>query len=1366
MRTFYTLFNTKNALKLSLVAAISWLGGSSLNAQITGNYEIDRGGTASSTVYLDFKSVIDDLRGLARTDGGYINSRTGGTIGGAFQGITGHATFTVKAGSGPYTLTTRLTIPDIAAMSSSATVTFKGNNEVLTYSGSSSARATIHMNGADWFRFDSLSIINTRTSYAQCVRFSNNADDNIFENCEIRTPNVTGATTSTASGSVCIMFGAVESSVNTSQWGTSVRGNNGSRNIIRNNSIGGREGSGTGSGPRNAIILAGNSGGDGTEDNLIQDNYISNIYMVAINMEGADGTTIDGNEITNPDVTNPPSWGSAAINMDNSTAITSKETNITKNRIHHQYGTSSSGGAVYYGIWGRDVGNGDMNINNNTLYDVKVTNEVGLIIIGTRNAGKSIIYHNTAAIKGTGVGNPALFGCLFNGSTQNTVRNNNMEITFDRPGPHWGYFDRGTSIFDNNNAFIDRSGTGNPTTTDYYGQIGGTNIANLTAWQAQGRGLNSTDEFSNFLNYATGDLRPLNFTLNNTGVGLGVLDDINDSARSTTTPDVGAFEIKLDASVTAFPWTDFSVCGNFQDSVRITIKNNNFFPIKDVPVFYQINAARVDEIDTTTIPAGGSVDYTFSKMAKFNDPGANTFSAGIGVADDNLTNNSISYTVTVTSSPTGSMLTSNPGTGINQPIYNLSGCDVTVPGAPLDYTFSAPTGYTTYSASAGAGNWSASSQVRTIAGGTVVAGATADAPGTNDINVQVDPPVNMTDSPLMLYVTFVDPTTGCDTTYEKCITVAPRGIPDFGFPPVICENVFEVFDNLSTVSSGFLEYEWRIDSMGTIVGGALNTNPAFAFSAGTYDVTLVVVTDPYGYRDSVTKTVTVTPIPVVDFVRVNACEGQNVTLTNTTVPINSNFTWDFGDGSPTVNTVNAFKSYVPGGYAVTLKAEKNGCASEITKNVYQFAKPVANGSLLSGSCSNEAFKFNNTTTISNGNTGYLWDFDEPNAISTDPTPSYTFQTHGTKQVRLKSVSEFGCEDTLDAPITVIVKEAPQAAFAIDDACSETPTTFTNNSTAPASATNNYTWTIEGNTAVNNNTTFTHNWSALGKQTVTLVAAADNSCTDVNTQEINVKIQPIANFELGDVCQGETVQIPNLTTWPAGDVTYSWTIGISASTSTSTDGAPTAIADAAPGNYNVSLTSTITGGCSSTKVIPIEVKPLPETCDFTIDDDFSNGINNYDLNPTGGSTANTNYTWVYSFGGSDVSTNAGKQDLLIPKTAGIGPITVTMIADRNGCKCSKTVTRVITSNKTLPNGAAFKVYPNPTEGNVNIEIANNNQELVIEIFNAVGTRVATVETNNQNNGSFKADLSNLASGLYIVKVKSGATVTTQRITLTK
>ena len=1179
MRTFYTLFNTKNALKLSLVAAISWLGGSSLNAQITGNYEIDRGGTASSTVYLDFKSVIDDLRGLARTDGGYINSRTGGTIGGAFQGITGHATFTVKAGSGPYTLTTRLTIPDIAAMSSSATVTFKGNNEVLTYSGSSSARATIYMNGADWFRFDSLSVINTRSSYAQCFRFANNADDNIIENCEVRTPNVTGGTTSTTSGSCPIFFGSSEYTLNGGQWGTSAAGSNGNRNIIRNNSIGGRNtGSSAGAGPQCAIKLIGTSGGDGTEDNEIRDNYISNIYYRAIYIEGADGTIVDGNELTNPHVTTLSDWGTSAIYLDNWNNTTNKETNINANRIHHNHGTTGSYRREYHGVYVYDAGDGDAIVSNNAAYDLRSSGTLYGYRSAGYNDGKMTYHHNTFAhVDNSFTTSPTVYGVYASpqGSSSTEHINNIIQITGSggsQTTSRYAFFDRawGSSTFSYNNGFVDRSGTGNPTSGDHYGSANGNQ--NLTQWQAGGRGANSTEIDANFLDYSTGDLRPLSFALNNSGNNLGYTTDINDSARLVANPDRGAFEIKIDASISAFPWTDFAVCGDYQDSVRITIKNENNFAIRDVPVYFQINALRTDEVITSTIPAFGSINHVFAKMAKFNDPGANTFIAGVGVADDNATNNTISHSVVVTSSPTGSDYTANPIAGINQPIYNLSGCDVTAPGAPLDYTFRAPDGYTSYSTTAGAGNWNASSQVRTVAGGTVVAGATTDAPGTNDINVQVDPPVNMTDSPLMLYVTFVDPTTGCDTTYEKCITVAPRGIPDFGFPPVICENVFEVFDNLSTVSSGFLEYEWRIDSMGTIIGGAINTNPAFAFSAGSYDVTLVTVTNPYGYRDSVTKTVTVTPIPVVDFVRVNACEGQNVTLTNTTNPINSNFTWDFGDGSPTVNTVNAFKSYVPGGYAVTLKAEKNGCASEITKNVYQFAKPVANGALLSGSCSNDEFKFTNTTTISLGNTGYLWDFDEPNAISTDANPTYTFQTPGTKLVKLKSVSEFGCEDDLDVPITVVVKEAPNAAFVIDDACSETPTTFTNTSTTPASATNNYTWTIEGNTAVNNNTTFTHNWSVLGKQSITLVAAADNGCTDVNTEEINVKIQPIADFVLGDVCQGETIQIPNLTTWPAGDISYNWTIGISTSTATSTDGAPTAIADAAPGNYNVTLES--------------------------------------------------------------------------------------------------------------------------------------------------------------------------------------------------
>jgi len=85
---------------------------------------------------------------------------------------------------------------------------------------------------------------------------------------------------------------------------------------------------------------------------------------------------------------------------------------------------------------------------------------------------------------------------------------------------------------------------------------------------------------------------------------------------------------------------------------------------------------------------------------------------------------------------------------------------------------------------------------------------------------------------------------------------------------------------------------------------------------------------------------------------------------------------------------------------------------------------------------------------------------------------------------------------------------------------------------------------------------------------------------------------------------------------------------------------------------------------------------------------------------------------------------------------------------------------------LPNGGEFKIYPNPSNGNVNIEVANNNENLVVEIFNAVGAKVATVNTNNANNGVFNINLAEQAAGLYIVKVTTANQTVAQRITITK
>jgi len=1374
MKTIYNLFNKTRGIPFSILTALGLFICSNSNAQITGNYTIDRNGTASATVYKDFKSVVDDLKGVTRSDGGASNN-TG-------TGVTGNAVFTVLAGSGPYTWTStdQLVIPVIATTSSTKTVTFKGNNEIINYTGSSSDRAAIRLDGADWFRFDSIQLYNLRSTQAWGFQFRTSADNNIIENCVVRCPNVTSGTTSTGSVSACIVFSDNNTTINSSQWGTNSLGSNGSKNIIRKNSIGGKDdGNSAGSGPAYGVIIMGDAGGSGADANVVENNRITNIYWNSVESTNADATLINKNNISSPESNDKYRWGANGIYVDNWNGPTSNSVNVTNNKIFNNYGTNLNSSSTYYGIYIYDGGNVDLNCNNNSITDLQATSSLYGIYSGGYNSFTSKMYHNTFSYDHpTQSNSPTVYGVYISpqGSAGADFRNNNITIT--QPGgsstrTRYGIFDRnwGSATLNYNNVFVDRSGTGTPTTGDLYGYQGSAK-STLTDWQASGNGPQSTDLQTAYVDWANGDLRPLSFELNNTGTNLGFTKDINDSNRNVATPDKGAFEIKIDASVTAFPWTGLNVCGNYTEQVTVTIRNNNSFDIKNVPVSWQINNnTPVTEIITDTIAVGASVVYTFNAIPKFNTPGANTIKAGVGAADDDAANNLITVNLNVTKTPEGSILSQKAGA---KGIYNPGNAfDITVPNEPLVYQFTPPTDLTNAQyGTAITDKWNGKAEVRSFTSGALITPAPiVTAPGAGDMEVSFDPPFAMTDSMLVLSVIFTDPSTGCDTTINKSIFVAPRCVPAFEFPTTVCEGDNVLFDNFSTVSSKFTTNKWEFGT-GNIADTANSTNPVFTFPGnGTYDVTLRCKTNPYGYVDTLVKTVTVTPIPVVAFTRTNACEGDAVQLVNNTVPANASFKWTLGDGSPTVITTNVNKVYAnPGGYAVTLEAEKNGCAASITKNVYQFARPIANASLISGTCDNQKFKFGNTTSISIGASGFLWNFDEPNAISTDKEPEYKFTSPGLKKVRLTAVSEFGCTDTLSTPLLVTVKAAPTAMFTNTQPCSQTPTVFTNTSVTPSGTPTN-TWTIEGVTDINNLATRSHNWSSLGKQIVVLQVASDNGCTDVFTKELNVLIQPVADFSVADICQGEPAIFTNLTTWPEGQIAYSWDFGDGA---TSMDGAPIhAYDNSVVGQRNVVLNAQILGGCASTKSIAVEVKEKPSTCDFEFKNNYNFGTTAFDLNPIGGigsSTANTNYKWVYSFGGTDQTVATGKTGKVLPSA--LHTVEVTMIASKNGCECSVTkglsqqvINQTVGINQ-LPNGGEFKIYPNPSNGNVNIEVANNNQNLVVEVYNAVGAKVATVNTNNANNGVFNVNLTEQAAGLYLVKVTTGNETISQRITLTK
>ena len=74
-----------------------------------------------------------------------------------------------------------------------------------------------------------------------------------------------------------------------------------------------------------------------------------------------------------------------------------------------------------------------------------------------------------------------------------------------------------------------------------------------------------------------------------------------------------------------------------------------------------------------------------------------------------------------------------------------------------------------------------------------------------------------------------------------------------------------------------------------------------------------------------------------------------------------------------------------------------------------------------------------------------------------------------------------------------------------------------------------------------------------------------------------------------------------------------------------------------------------------------------------------------------------------------------------------------------------ISQTIVLNIERPN-TAFKIYPNPTTGQLNYELNNNYQVEEITIFNAVGQAVKQFQPMNSI-----IDLSDLSKGIYFVSV---------------
>ncbi|MES2617420.1 MAG: PKD domain-containing protein [Bacteroidota bacterium] len=893
----------------------------------------------------------------------------------------------------------------------------------------------------------------------------------------------------------------------------------------------------------------------------------------------------------------------------------------------------------------------------------------------------------------------------------------------------------------------------------------------FTDWKGLGFA-GSNESFGNPLwNAPTScDLRS-NALMNQNNIPLDPLNnkDANQVARNTYKNDRGALENFLDIESLS---SDFSPnaneCSGYTVSPTITIKNNFVVPIKDFDLMVSVNGVIISAQTVTNAISVNSAGTVTFKPIKFSKTGIQTVKFFLANADDKPSNDTLTYTFNIKIAPGGGNVTLDTMASAPKAHFDITGKpDVTTNSQRISYNITPPStlGYNNGDYLGGLNNtnkWSATVSARTLSGMALPSSMfNIVAPtSSSDLRIDFTPDLSLVDSSIIISMKIIDYIIVCDTTYQRLVFVAPQGVPDFKFPTLVCDKDEVFFENISTVSTGSLLSQWDF-GQGPETDA---TSPAYIFPGpGTYNVKLTVITSPYGYETSITKVVQVNEIPTANFKPTNACEGVAIKLTNLTY-IGSgtlSYVWDFGDGSPTSTAVNPTKLYsLPGGYSVTLTASGNGCKNIIKKNVYQFAKPKALFTHVSGSCENESFLFSNSSVISQGEFGNNWNFNDAGNMSTIKEPSYDFLTAGIKNVKLKVISDFGCVDTMVVPINV--KASPKSDFTYPFTCSRTLTPFTNTTIIPSGESVKTTnWDFgDGFTSM----VFSpfKQWFNVGLTDVKLSTELNNGCKDEVMQTVYVGVQPAVDFQFSDQCAGTDVQFTNRTDFTQGKITYDWDFG---DTYKSNDGSPKHSYTVGVGtqSFTVKLKASIEGGCADSLIKIVNVNPLPTTCNFDLTRDYTTSLTAYKFTPTGGSTSGINYIWLTGDGNTLTSANAG----LSYSFAAPGKYCVTMIAENSlGCECTQTKCVTLATDINAVNNIEqlISIYPNPTQGIFNVTVNGNMHESVtVYVYNAVGAIVKTVTVNSN---SISIDLSELSNGIYVVKVLTDNKITTQNIVLNK
>jgi gliding motility-associated-like protein len=220
-------------------------------------------------------------------------------------------------------------------------------------------------------------------------------------------------------------------------------------------------------------------------------------------------------------------------------------------------------------------------------------------------------------------------------------------------------------------------------------------------------------------------------------------------------------------------------------------------------------------------------------------------------------------------------------------------------------------------------------------------------------------------------------------------------------------------------------FRWDFGDNSTLISGNQTVSHNYA-SAGNYIVKLILIDTNYcNEPDTVKQTLRVAPLVKAKFdTPLSGCLPYNAIFTNNSLA-GTDFTWDFGDGSPTSTSINATHFYgTPGTYTVKLIAVDTSTCNKIDsiKTTITVSPNPTSGFTFNPNPPQTNF-FVTFTNTSSGANNYKWLYgDGDSLITTDYNALVRHIYNATQKFNacLIVTNAYSCSDTACLPIQASV----------------------------------------------------------------------------------------------------------------------------------------------------------------------------------------------------------------------------------------------------------------------------------------------------------------------------------------------------------